>query len=139
MYCVEEKLNHWNTNKVSAEEKWVEIFKHLDSESVPFEAFSSIIEYILCFPGTSAPVERLFANVNKIWKQENSRLAITTLRSILYIKNYMDFTCTEFYRFIKSRHDILKQITNQEKYVFKQPVNEASPGAMSVEFDTETE
>lgn len=33
----------------------------------------------------------------------------------------MDFTCTKYYHFLKSRDDILEQIAVQEKYDAKKP------------------
>ncbi|RYX79070.1 hypothetical protein EON71_01030 [bacterium] len=113
------------------EDRWVEIFKHFEREHIAFDTFSIIIEYALCFPGTSAPVERLFAHVNKVWTQESSALKIDTLKSILIVKCNMDFSCTEFFQFLKTRKDILKKISSQEKYDFKKP--KASLGAMSVD------
>lgn len=109
----------------------------MEKQALPFEAFSSIIEYVLCFPGTSSSAERLFAEVTKIWTQHNTQISIDTLKSTLSVKNYFDYTCIEFYRFLKSRPNILKEISSQDKYDFKQakPSTETSPGAMSVGFD----
>ena len=56
----------------------------------------------------------------------------------MFVKNYMEYTCTEFYRYIKTRPDILRKIASQEKYDFKNPkqkTNETSPGAMSVDYN----
>lgn len=73
-YCSQDKLSHWNANKVAAEARWVEMFKHLHDKSIPFREFSSIIEYVLCFPGTSAPVERLLAMLIKYGQKRNHDL-----------------------------------------------------------------
>lgn len=135
-YCNEEKINYWNANKVPADIRWVEIFKHLNSEFVPFTEFSSLIEYVLCFPGTTSPVERVFSEINNIWTKEKSQLEIETIKSILFVKKNMEYTCEEFYEYIKNRPDILRQISSQEKYQFKQqpkPTIETSPGAMSID------
>lgn len=136
-YCNEDKLSDWKKKNVSTDAKWVEVFQHMEKNSIPFEAFSSVIEYILCFPGTSASAERLFAEVLKIWTQHNTQISIDTLKSTLFVKNYFDYTCIEFHRFLKSRPNILKQISSQDKYDFKQtkPSIETSPGAMSVGLD----
>lgn len=140
-YCNQDKINEWKEKKVSTEARWVEVFQHLEKESVPFEEFSSIIEYVLCFPTTSAPVERIFTDVNKIWTKHNTQISIETLKSTLFVKNYFDYSCKEFHRFITSRPAVLKDISKQEKYDFKQPkpAIETSSGAMSVEFDSEVE
>lgn len=45
----------------------------------------------------------------------------------------MDYTCTEFHRYLNTRPAVLRHIASQEKYTFKQPMPiETSPGAMSV-------
>lgn len=133
-YCANEKINKWNANNVSTEARWVEMFKYFESKHVPFNQFSAIVEYVLCFPGSSAPVERLFAKANKVWKQESTNLHIKTLRAILFVKSNMEYTCTEFHRYLKTRPEILRKISSQEKYEFKQvKLNEnISPGAMSI-------
>lgn len=134
-YCSEEKLNDWNTKNVSAEARWVEIFCHLQKENVLFDEFSTLIEYVFCFPGTSTPAERIFSRVNKIWKSESSSFLIKTIKSILIVQFNMEFTCPEFHRYLITRENILKKISTQEKYDFKKPNPKQSPGAMSVDFE----
>jgi hypothetical protein len=53
----------------------------MDVNQLPFAEFAHLIEFITCFAGTSAPVERIFANVNKIWTKEKSALQPSTLKS----------------------------------------------------------
>lgn len=135
-YCSAEKMAEWNSENVSTEKRWVKIFKHMKANQVPFVEFSQIVEYILCFPGTSAPVERVFAKAKKVWKQESSALLVSTLKSILFVKINLDYECCEFYNFLRNQQALLRKIASQEKYDFKQPnpVDAASPGAMSVDF-----
>lgn len=130
-YCTEDQIAQWKTDKVPTDARWVEIFKHLEKEHIAFEDFATVIEYALCFPGTSAPAERIFSKENKIWTKERSRLSIETLKSILIVKCNMDFSCTEFYQFLKPKDDILKQISAQEKYEPKK--QKTSFGAMSID------
>lgn len=134
-FCTNEKLSEWEANKVPTEQRWVEIFKHMEAKHVPFDEFSKIIEYALCFPGSSAPVERVFATAKKIWKLESSSLQIATLNAILHVKMNMEWSCIEFYDFLKTKPDLLRQISGQDKYVVRQPmtVENMSSDAMSVE------
>lgn len=85
-YCDENKIAEWKEKKVPTDARWVEVFKHMDKENVPFRDFATIIEYALCFPGTSSPAERIFAKEDKIWTKDRSRLSIETLKSILIVK-----------------------------------------------------
>lgn len=139
-YCTAEKLTEWRTNGLATEDRWVEIFKYMEAEHVPFDQFSHIIEFILCFPGSSAPVERVFAKAKKVWKQESSSLQITTLNSILHVKINMDWNCMNFYKFLKEEPELLRKISSQDKYNFKQTEPENSPGEVSIDIrDTDSE
>lgn len=130
-YCSADKLSEWRKSKLPTDKRWVEIFQHMEAHNIPHDQFGVIIEFILCFPGTSAPVERVFAKAKKIWKQESSSLQISTLNSILHVKCNMEWTCLEFFKFLKTRPDLLRKISSQDKYDFKQPRPVDSP--MSVE------
>lgn len=131
-FCNNEKLAEWIDNNVPTDKRWVEIFKHMKTEQIPFDQFSRIIEFVLCFPGTSAPVERVFAKAKKVWTQESSNLHIITLNSILHVKNNMEWNCVDFYKFLETQPQLLHKIA---RYDFKQPkpVDASGPGAMSAD------
>lgn len=140
-FCTDEKISEWNTvqpntkeKKISTESRWVEIFKHMDENQLPFAEFAHLIEFILCVAGTSAPAERIFANVNNAWTKNKSSLQPSTLKAMLMVKN-IDYDCCEFYEFLQKQPGLLKKIASQEKYDFKntQANVEKSPGAMSVD------
>lgn len=134
-FCSDEKIAEWNTieNKVSTECRWVQIFQYM--HQLPFEEFAHLIEFVLCFLGTSAPVERVFAKAKKIWTPEKSNLHPSTLKSILIVKNNMENDCAEFYEFLKKKPDLFQKISCQETYEFKKPKEnvDKSPGAMSID------
>lgn len=131
IYCSEEKIAEWNHKKKISEDRWVEVFQHMQSQQVPFTEFSQIVEFILCLPGTSASVERVFSSIKNTWKTESSQLKMETLESILFVKNNMDLSCMDFYHFLKTQPQLLRQIGSQEKYNLK--VSNASElSAMSI-------
>lgn len=138
-YCSKEKIIEWGSKNVPTEDRWVDIFKYLDSQQIPYIEFSYIVEYILCLPGSSAPVERIFSQANKIWKQESSALLVPTLHSILVVKNNMEYSCIDFYKFLKTQPVLLRQIASQDKYDFKQDhgMASASTSAMSIDLESE--
>lgn len=115
-YMTVEKISKWNSDKTPPDLRWVECFKHFDENEVPYHLISMIIQYIYCLPGTSASVERVFSAVNKIWTNEKTRLQVKTLKSILIVKYNMAFSCLEFFKFLKSKPDLLAKIAAQEKY-----------------------
>lgn len=142
-YCSAEKLASWNKpdkdkRTTRTEDRWVEIFNYFDKQNVPYIEFSQIVEYVLCLPGTSAPVERIFSIAKKIWKLESASLHMETLKSILFVKHNIELTCTEFYEFLKTQPELLRKISSQNKYSFKQPVTPADNN-MSIDLDSTTD
>lgn len=133
-YCSADKLASWHSNRMPTDERWIEIFQHMEAQHVPFDALATILEFILCFPGTSAPVERIFSHAKKIWKNESSGLHVSTLGSMLQVKCNMDWKCIDFFKFLKTRPDLLRQISSQDKYTFKQPTT-ADGSPMSVQLN----
>ncbi|GBP04234.1 hypothetical protein EVAR_90093_1 [Eumeta japonica] len=69
-YVTSQKITEWDNSKVSTETRWVEVFKHFRTHNLQHENFCILIEYILCLPGTNAPVERVFSLMNKLWTSE---------------------------------------------------------------------
>jgi hypothetical protein len=45
--------------------------------------FCNIVESILCLPGSTAPVERIFSVMSTVWAKEKSRLSVETMRATL--------------------------------------------------------
>lgn len=120
-YCTTEKFEEWKEKKLPSEERWVEVFKHMEASQVPYLEFSRLVEFVLCLPGTSAPVERVFSSAKNVWKTESSQLEVNTLKSILLVKTNLEYKCVDFYHFLKSQPQLLRKISGQEKYPFKDP------------------
>lgn len=131
-YCSDEKLGIWNSKKLSTEDRWVEVFKHMASAQVPYKNFALVIEFILCLPGTSAPVERVFSSVKNIWKTESANLHIDTLKAILLVKCNLTHTCVDFYQFLKKSPALLRQLAAQEKYALNAPCEASSTSIVTV-------
>lgn len=115
-YCTEEKIGEWREKSVSVADRWVEIFKHLLIQSCDYKEIAKMIEYVLSLPATSASVERVFSAMNKSWTQEKTRLKIETLKAIMMMKFNMKFTCTDFYKYLKSQPLLLRKIASADKY-----------------------
>lgn len=50
-YCSTEKIE---VKHMRIGERWVEIFKHMEAEHVPYTEFALIIEFALCLSGSNA-------------------------------------------------------------------------------------
>lgn len=105
----------------------------MEAKQVPYLEFACI-EFILCLPGTSAPAERVFSSVKNTWKIESSQLSMKSLKARLFVKMNLDYSCIEFFHFLKTQPQLLRKISSQEKYNFKQSTA-ATPNTslMSVE------
>lgn len=138
-YCTDVKLAEWKSNKLPTDERWAEIFLKMQNNHFAFSELAQIIEFVLCLTGTSSPVERVFAKGKKIWKQESSNLQVDSLGALLQIKCNMDWSCIDFFNFLKTRPDLLRKISSQDKYDFKNP-KKIDDSPMSVQFaDSEPE
>lgn len=85
-YITSQNVTEWNNLNVSTETRWVEVFKHFQANNLKHQNFAILIEYILCLPGTNAPVERVFSMMNKLWPSEKTQLQISVLKAMSIIK-----------------------------------------------------
>lgn len=58
------------------QEKWKDIFETFSKNNVSFLNIFKIVEFAMCLPGTSAPVERIFSMMGSIWTSESGRLSL---------------------------------------------------------------
>lgn len=110
------RIDDWNTKNVSPSERWVDIFSKMYCENVNFDDLSKAVQTVLCLPGTSASVERVFSIMNNIWTSEKSQLNISTLRSMLMIRTNFTLKCYEFYELLLKNKQVLHKISSSEKY-----------------------
>lgn len=71
--------------------------------------------YILCFPESSAPVERVFAKAKKVWKHASSQLQISTDNCTMQVKCNMEWSCVKFFKVLKSRPELLRKISTHDE------------------------
>lgn len=133
-FCSEAKIKKWKDENVTISKRWVEIFTHLETENCDYEEMAAIVEYVLCLPGSTASVERVFASMNKTWTDEKSQLKIETLKAILSTKINMNMKCVEFYNWIHTKNDLLRKIKSKEKYYVQ-----TQAGVEQIEGDSDDE
>lgn len=79
-----------------------------------------IVEYVLCLPGTSASVERVFSLMKNCWSAERGRMSSQTVKSLLTIKFNCEHSCSEFYELVKKNKEIIRKAASSEKYSFSE-------------------
>jgi hypothetical protein len=62
-----------------------------------FEDFSNIVEVILCLPGSTAPVERIFSVMITMWAKEKCRLSAEMMRAMLVVRQNCVMECEKFH------------------------------------------
>ncbi|KAL4703937.1 hypothetical protein ACJJTC_007863 [Scirpophaga incertulas] len=115
-FATDEKISGWNVENVCTANHWVELFQHFRTNNLDVTNFSMLIEYVMCLPGSNAPVERVFSQMNKICTSDKTQLSVAVMKAILITKININKSCTEFHTYLKTRPDILKQICSADKY-----------------------
>lgn len=118
-YVTKSTIEGWNLKKLSIDMRWVEIVKHFEKNYIPFTSIIKVVEFMMCLPGTSAPVERIFSLVNKVWTDEKTRLSFDTLNEIIKVKYNITLSCDEFFNVLKADQNLLRKIISTDKYNFK--------------------
>ena len=110
------KLEEWEKQNTTSDLRCIEIFKILKDNGIGSEYLEKIVEFTMCLPGTTAPVERVFSLMNLIWTNEKSQLTIDTLKSMLLIQCNLEDSCTDFFNTISANEELLRKTSNSEKY-----------------------
>ena len=67
---VGEKVTEWNDSSLPTDQRWLEIFTHFKARDISHQHMLTLVQFILCLPGTNASTERVFSHMNKIWTSE---------------------------------------------------------------------
>jgi hypothetical protein len=79
-------MSDWNTNLITAIEKWSEGFEFVQHEGISLRNVHIILEFCLAIPGTSAFIERLFYITNVLWTDEKNSFLIETIKAVTVTK-----------------------------------------------------
>lgn len=109
-------ITEWNKNKVAVSDRWTDVFSEMGSKSLNFGVLSLAVEFVLCLPGTSAPVERVFSLMNASWTDEKSRQSVTTMKAMLFVRINFGLDCSAFYDKLLKDKRTLAKIGSSEKY-----------------------
>lgn len=102
--------------KPKTQEKWKEVFESMSKCNIEYQNIFKLVEFGMCLPGTSAPVERVFSIMGNVWCAERGRMSISVVRELLNIKVNSKLSCVDFYDKIKSDKVFLGKVLSSEKY-----------------------
>ena len=94
------KEDSWQ--KASPEKKWVQIFKKFEEKDIGIPNFQKLIEFILCLPGTLAPVEGIFSIINNMWSDYRSKMLEQNVKVFITCKINSNLSCCDFCEKVKS-------------------------------------
>lgn len=105
-----------NADGATYSEKWVQLFTHFRKEHIELPNLKKTVEFVMCLPGTSAPVERIFSQMKKMWSDDRGRMEECVVEALLTCKLNVNMSCSEFYDKIKNDKKFLKKVHSSEKY-----------------------
>lgn len=117
-YMSNDVLNRWEERKYDTEQRWMEVFKDFENKDISLKNCLTIIQYLLCLPGTNAATERAFSLMNALWTPEKTSLKVETVRAIVMTKFNMG-SCEDFHEILKQNPDLVQKFRTTEKYNFK--------------------
>ena len=100
----ERHVDEWNEENLPVSDRWLHIFREMREKRLDFQDFCNFVGFILCLPGSTAPVERIFSVMNSMWTKEKSRLSVETMKAMLIVRQNNDMECDKFY------HKVLKDV-----------------------------
>ena len=89
----ERHVNEWNEENLPVSDRWLHIFREMRKKHLGFQDFCNVVGFILCLPGSTAPVERIFSVTNSMWTKEKSRLSVETMKAMLIVRQNNDMEC----------------------------------------------
>ncbi|OCT57593.1 uncharacterized protein LOC108704684 [Xenopus laevis] len=109
-FVTKEKVQQWNSNSDTTCERWSQVFSHFSQKSASFTQLKTIVELMLCMPGSSAQIQKVFSAMNMMLEADYSQLSVQTLKSILMVLINFPMSCQEFAVKLAHRKDILQMI-----------------------------
>ena len=95
------------------------VFKRCDEPAVRSPNFTKLVEYSLCMPGISAPVERVFSIMKEKWSDNKGRLDEENIKAEIITKINIELPCPDYYNKIKDNKAFLKKVSGSSKYTYK--------------------
>lgn len=97
--------------------KWTKIFSSGTKEN--FKNIFQLVSYVLSIPPSNAYVEKVFSIMNQKWSKERNRCKVELIKSELQISLNFEEHCSDFIEKIKLDEDLLKAVSSNQKYSFK--------------------
>ena len=111
-------LNNWQDNGTSPSNRWKKVFDLLFEVEINSPNLRKLSAVLMCLPGSNAPVERIYFQINALWTDEKNRFLVETIKAILMTKSNFNLSCDAFAKKLAKNEAVLKKIHGSEKYRF---------------------
>lgn len=110
------KLDDPNFTELPIHKRWVEFFAVTAVKEKYYEFFK-LTQFTFSLFGHNAAVERIFSLVAGQWTKERNRFNVETINGIIVTIFNTDMQCDQFYQYLLSNPNLIKQICSNEKYL----------------------
>ncbi|XP_036816052.1 uncharacterized protein LOC110502567 isoform X1 [Oncorhynchus mykiss] len=107
-------LKEWKTSETLLSHRWSMVVTHFKENDIPHLA--RLVFVVMFLPGSNAPVERVFSQMNDLWTAVRNRFTVSTIKAMLIVKTNFNLPCQEFMEKLARDRAILKKIHSSEKY-----------------------
>ncbi|KAK0132613.1 hypothetical protein N1851_032481 [Merluccius polli] len=111
-----ESLMKWREFETPLSQRWSTVFTHFKENDIPHTNLARLVSVVMCLPGSNAPVERVFSQMNDIWTDSRNRLTVPSIKAILIVKTNINLPCEKFMEMLAKDSAIQKKIHSSEKY-----------------------
>ncbi|XP_031662512.1 uncharacterized protein LOC116357787 [Oncorhynchus kisutch] len=77
-------LEEWKT-ETPLSHRWSTVVTHFKENDIPHTNLARLAS-VMCLPGSNAPVERVFSQMNDLWTAARNRFTVPTIKAMLIVK-----------------------------------------------------
>lgn len=111
-----ESLSEWKGSETPLNQRWSTVFSHFRENDIPHANLARLVSVVMCLPGSNAPVERVFSQMNDIWTDGRNRFTVPSIKAILIVKTNINLPCEKFMELLAKDRTIQRKIHSSEKY-----------------------
>ncbi|CDQ82147.1 unnamed protein product [Oncorhynchus mykiss] len=109
-------LEEWKTSETRLSQRWSTVVIHFKENDIPHTNVARLASIVMCLPGSNAPDERVFSQMNDIWTAARNGFTVPKIKAMLIVKTNVNLPCQEFMGKLAKDRAILKKIHSSEKY-----------------------
>lgn len=104
-------LEEWKTSETRLSQRWSTVVNHFKENDIPHSNLARLASVVMCLPGSNAPVERVFSQMNDLWTEARNRFTVPTIKAVLIVKTNFNLPCQEFMEKLANKQSNPKEDT----------------------------